>query len=146
MAAGDSLSGVDGSVTTPAYGVPQNTVDVHVFAWDGTLDRDVVGDSNFDDATNWKTKLGGMYHMTGTFQGTLVGTGVPLVGRPLGIADFGTKNAQPLASMILQVETGGTYTFAAILSNLNTRVVKTETRGAIITGTFESDGDVVVAP
>jgi hypothetical protein len=140
MAAGDSLTGVDGSCSVPNdWGVPQETTNIHIFAWEGVLDREVVDDSNFDDTTNWKSKLGGMYHMTGTFTGTVV------KGSDLGIADFGTKNQQPKASLVLTVESGGTYTCTAILSNLNTRVNKIETRGAIITGSFESDGDVTVA-
>lgn len=133
----ETYTGVDGSFATPAYGVPQKTTNVHIFAWEMTLDREVVDDSNFDDTTNWKTKLGGMYHATGTFTGTIVKDSV------LGIADFGTKNAPPIASFVLTTEAGSFYTFTGILSNLNTRMNKTEARGAIITGTFESDGEVV---
>ncbi len=133
----ETYTGVDGACSVPAYGVPQETTNIHIFVWEMTLDREVVDDSNFDDATNWKSKLGGMYHATGTFTGTIVKDSV------LGIADFGTTNAPPIASFVLTTEAGSFYTFAGILSNLNVRMNKTEARGATITGTFESDGEVV---
>jgi hypothetical protein len=132
----NSITGVDGSCSLPAWGVPQETTNIHIFQWEATFDREVVDDSNFDDTTNFKTKLGGMYHATGTCQGTIVS------GSDLGIADFATKNAQPAANLLLLTETGHQYDFSAILSNINTRVNKTETRGAIVTLTFESDGDI----
>ncbi len=133
----ETYTGVDGACAVPAYGVPQETTNVHIFAWEMTLDREVVDDSNFDDTSNWKGKLGGMYHATGTFTGTIV------KDSDLGIADFGTKNAPPLGDFVLTTEAGSFYTFTGILSNLNVRMNKTEARGAIITGTFESDGEVV---
>jgi hypothetical protein len=140
MAAGDTITGVNGSVTIPAtIGVPQETVDIHIFEFTASVDQDIVDDSNFEGADNWKTTVGLMHHLTGTCRGTIMaGTGAEL-----GIADFATVNAQPTAGFVLTADTGRTYTFAAIISNINVVVAKTDR--CFCTLSFESSGDIEIA-
>lgn len=126
-------TGVRGDVTN-ATG---DGVDAFIFQWSADFQREVFDISNFDDDTNARFKLGGMYHLVGTCQAYLDN------GAPPAIADFLTEDFIPTATIVLQTFAAKTYTFKAIISNMN---VAMEKRGqSIVTLSFESSEAVTAA-
>lgn len=106
--------------------------------WTASIDREVHDITNFDDSTtNARTKLGGMYDLKGTCEGTVNGAAMP------ALLDVKTPDSTGKASMILTSSAGHTYTFTAITSNLSLDVPKAGVQ--TFTLSFESSGAVEVA-
>lgn len=128
------VSGVNGSITFPTAVGGQT---VQITDWTATIQRDIHDVSNFDDTDNWRKKQGGMAHLTGSCTGFFDAD----VGDTDKITTFGTEDAAPTASCVLQAYTAKTFSFTGILGNLTVTVSKTGGPVAI-SFTFESSGAV----
>lgn len=142
-------TGVSGSVTIPTPPNIAGTANIHFFEWRFDITREVFDDSNFDTATNGRTKVGGMYDGVGTARGTSDRADFST------IMDFATLHANPVAAFVLKegdvVDATGAdigdsdYTFAAIIRRITHTCVKPdrvfydiefETSGEIVPGTL----------
>lgn len=130
-----TLTGVAASVTVPGgLSLPAN---MHIFEWTANTQRVLFDDSNFDNATNAITQVGGMYKLVGSFQATVDQEDAASIG------DLDTEHGVATVGMVLTLISGKTKTFAAIISNIN-EVARKNDR-VFITVNFESSGDVVTA-
>jgi len=125
-----ALSGATGSVTNTAV-VGQTTL---ITRWTASVERDIHDISNFDTATNERTKLGGMMDLKGTCEGT-VDDGAMLV-----LTQLQAEDSTGTAAFVLTSKAGNTYSFTAIVSNLSMDVPK----GGVQTWSmaFESSGAI----
>ncbi len=127
------ISGSQGSVT---IGVTEKGATISVTEWSGTITQDVFENTPFTVTDNAKTKGLGMSTITGTL------TGFPLTTIEPELGTIATNNAPAIAGMVLQSESGKTYTFAAVTTMT---VGVTKTGAATVTIDFESSGDPVIA-
>ena len=127
-----TLTGVGGSVTITEPGLAG--LSLHFFEWRATIHRDVFDDSNFDDAKNARTKIGGMYDLKGTARATADQADHPSIG------SMATEHATPTAAFVLQLISGKTLTFAGICSDIAIATVKGDR--VFYDLTFESSDDV----
>ncbi len=152
MAIGNPLTGVTGKVTiTPgsaqsdpaiALGTGASPTAVgHITRWSADIRRDVGPNDTFDDNDNFKRKIGGMYDLAGTCEGWMDDA---LAFNLTNI--IAADHLPPSTATIVLAVTGSTvtYTFVAIISNINMQVVKGSdlSRFAL---TFESDSAITVA-
>lgn len=108
--------------------------------WTATVDREIFDTTNFDGLDNWRTKLGGMAHLTGSATG-FFDADTTTAGAINKISAFSTQDDAADAAIVLTAYTGKTFTFTGIISNLTTGVVKTG--GPVsISFNFESSGAV----
>lgn len=130
-----AITGVLGGVTIPsgAGGVTAN-----IFEWSANTPRDIHDATTFDSDTNARTKVGGMYDLKGTCQAYMDDGGLPI------LTHIQTANAPPVAAFVLTAHTGKTYTFPGIISDIGNVVQKAQGL-SVVTLTFESSGDIVVA-
>lgn len=122
-------TGVDGNVTIPAGEGALTTLEI--FRWTANIQRDVNDVSKFGSADNHREKIGGLVHITGTFESYYAGTKVDL-------AKLQEINHSPTAGFTLTLDATNTknYQFAGILGNIN---ITTEKAGMVtVTGSFES--------
>lgn len=145
MAYAASLHGSDGSCTLATdYDDLVAGTDIHIYEWHATFTRDLIEDSGFDQATNWKQNVGGMYDLKGTAIATqMVGRNSPMGADVGNVVGFEDQNATVSANdFTLQTVTGDTYTFKGIISSIRTVTRKTDR--VIVTIAFESHGEVTV--
>ena len=138
-----SLHGSGGSVTVSTdYADLLAGTDIDFFEWHATFDGSLTDDSNFSDATNFRTYLGTMHDLKGTAVGRMIRLTSLSNANPV-LYDAATQNASaPTADFTLTTESGSTYTFDGIISSVKTTVIKTGVVGVIVT--FESSGDITV--
>ena len=145
MAYVKSLHGSDGSCTMASdYDDIVGGTQIHFYEWHATFTRDLIEDSGFDAADNWKTVVGGMYDLKGTALATqMVGQESPLGADVGNVVGFEDQNATVSANdFTLQAVTGDTYTFKGIVTSIRTVTRKADR--IIVTVSFESHGDVTV--
>lgn len=131
------VSGANGGVTFPTAVGGQT---IQITDWTGTIDREIFDVSNFDDTDNWRTKQGGMSHLTGSATGFFDAD----VSDADKATTFGTEDASPTASCVLTAYTAKTFTFGGILSNITFGATKAG--GPVpISFNFESSGAVTEA-
>ncbi len=128
-----TLTGVGGSATIGGM----TAAGYHIFEWSLDTQREVFDDSNFDDPTNARTKVGGMYHGVGRCRATLAS------GQALQLADVATENAQPTAGFILKAAGTNQYTFSAMITNIAVAAVKSDRIFYDIS--FETSGAIAAA-
>lgn len=144
MAYTKTLHGSDGAFTPHEdYSEITPSTNVHFYEWHATIARDLIEDSGFDQSTNWKQNVGGLYDLKGTAVGTIV-VGAWTLGPGLDATHgAGVQNATfTSGDFSLQAVTGDTYTFAGIISSW--RVVTRKPDRVILTVSFESHAAVAV--
>ena len=128
-----AISGALGGITN-VTGDGQTAL---ITRWTASVDREVFDISNFDDATtNARTKLGGMYDLKGTCEGTVDS------GSMADLTGIQAVDSTGTANMILKSATGQQYDFTAITSNLSLDTPKVGVQ--TFTLSFESSGVVTV--
>jgi len=143
MAYVSTLHGSAGGFTPDTvYGTITPDDFIHFFEWHATIARDLIEDSGFDQAINWKQNVGGLYDLKGTAIGTLK-KGVALPGLD-ATHGAGVQNVTGASTgdFTLTVATGDTYTFKGIVSSWKTVVRKPDR--VIVTIGFESHAAVAV--
>ena len=151
MAIGNPLTGVTGKVTiTPGGATADPAIHLgtaatptavgHITRWSADIRRDVGPNDTFDNSDNFKRKIGGMYDIAGTCEGWM-DDALAFNLTNIIAADY---LAPATATLVLAV-TGSTvtYTFVAIISNINMQVVKGSELSRF-TLTFESDSAITV--
>jgi hypothetical protein len=143
MAYVKSLHGSSGSFAVPTdYADCLADTIIHFYEWHATIARELLDDTRFENADNFKRVIGGMYDLKGTAVGTLIkSAALPGLDATHGM---GVQNVsgETTGSFTLTVASGDTYVFDGIISNINTVVNKP--RKIIVTVSFESHGDVAV--
>jgi hypothetical protein len=129
-----SLTGCVGAVTIPATEGPA----INVFEWTGDLRRDIFDDSDFNSASNARSKMGGMADMVGTVRGRCQTGVLPTLG------DMNVEHDVGAAGFQLESDAANSknYSFTGILSQV--RVTTPKTGQIEVTATFESSGTVAV--
>ena len=127
-----TLTGVASSVTIPGgMSLPAN---LHTFEWTANIQRTIFDDSNFDDATNAITQVGGMYKLVGSFQATVDQADAASIG------DLNTEHGVGTDTFVLTLISTKKYTFTAIVTSIN--VVARKNDRVFMTVNFESSGDI----
>ena len=128
-----SLTGCVGSATIT------DGPTLNIFEWSADIRRTIYDDSDFNSATNARSKMGGMADMVGTIRGRAQTGTTPSIG------SMATEHATATGAFYL-VSQGGTsdknYKFAGILSQM--RVSEPKQGQVEVTATFESSGAVEV--
>lgn len=127
-----AVTGVKGAVVIPGtHGIPTALVT----RWTMSVEREVFDISNFDNATNERTKLGGMVHIVGTLEGIVDSTTTP----PL--TDLIKEDSLGIAALQLEIDAGATknYSFSAIITSLAFDIPKAGV--ATFVASFESTND-----
>ncbi len=143
MALGNVLSGVKGSLSIDlnvlSVGTGGTIKVAHVTRWSADIRRDVVNPDSFDDADNFKNKIGGMHDIAGTCEGWMDDA------LAFNLTKLIATDHVPSAASILLIVKDGTvfYGFLALISNLNMQVVKGSDLSRF-TCSFESSGVISV--
>jgi len=134
------VTGVGGKVTIPdAAGGTTG----FITSWRADITREVIDATTFDDLTNARTKLGGMYDLKGSCEAWFAKDDVP------DIADFLIEDAEPTAVATFELigvrddavsANNKGYNFGGIISSLSINVEKVGQ--ARVTISFESSGDI----
>lgn len=136
------VSGAKGGVTFPT-GSGEAGQSLAINEWTATVEREIFDTTNFDGSDNWRTKLGGMAHLTGSATG-FFDADATVAGAINKISAFSTQDDAADASITLTAYTSKTFTFTGIVSNITFGVVKTG--GPVsISFNFESSGAVTEA-
>jgi len=131
------LTGVSGGLTIPATEGPST---VHFYRWACRLIRAIFEDSNFDGATNAKTKIGGMCRAEGTFEGTADSASMPTIGTIETEHDAG--GTSPFVMILDSVfSTDMAISFNALLRDVTITTPKRDR--IIVTGGFVSAAEIV---
>lgn len=133
-----AITGVTGSVSFTGLGAPADA-NLRMTRWTANIRRDIHETSNWVDATNAKTKVGGMYDLAGSAEGFL-DSGFNLVA---GDASGFEAEDAAAAAIVLTASTLRTFTFTGLISNYR---VTSEKNGVVtVAFDFESSGAVVPA-
>lgn len=124
-------SGVGGAVTLPSGAGGQTGL---IRTWNATIAQEIIDATTFSDSGNMRTKIGGMYDLKGTCEAIFDGSAVPALGTLVTADSAGTSG------FVLLLSSGESYDFTGIISNIGISIEKTGQ--AIVTMTFESDGEV----
>lgn len=112
------------------------TQQTEITEWNATIESDMFPDGDFGSTQYFSTETRGMYDLKGTARG-LVAAGV------LPALTFLPDGALPSGAFVLTSDSGNTYSFTGVISNLS---VKTPKKGlAEFTVTFESSGAISYA-
>jgi hypothetical protein len=127
-----TLTGAGGSVTLA------DGPSINIFEWSADVRRDIFDDSNFNDAKNARTKMGGMADLAGSCRGTMKSGTTPTFG------SMATEHTPPTAAFYLEADNANNtnYKFAANLTNMTIEVRKTDR--IIVSVSFQSSGAVAV--
>lgn len=131
------ITGVTGNVTPHTdHGLASA---IHVTRWNATINRDIHDISSWADNANAKKKIGGMYDLSGSFEGFLDDT---TNINNTGASGFQAEDAPP-ASFVLTSSTGRTLTFSGLLSAIR---LSSEKAGVVtVSADFVSSGEVTPA-
>lgn len=131
-----SLTGAVGSVTIPGAEGPS----LNIFEWSADIRRDIFEDSDFNSATNARSKRGGMADMVGTIRGRAKEGTTPGIGAMATLHHAGTALFYLEADGAVGVDAN--YKFTGIMSQMR---ISTPKVGEIeVSATFESTGVVEV--
>jgi hypothetical protein len=115
---------------------------INIFEWSADLRRDIYDDSDFNSATNARSKMGGMADLVGTIRGRAKEGTTPDFGTTSGMD---AEHATAAANFYLVTQGGTTdsnYKFSGLLSQMR---ISTPKVGQIeVTANFESSGAVLV--
>jgi hypothetical protein len=103
--------------------------------------RDVQANETFDTTGNFKRKIGGMYDIAGTCQGYTDAVKAFEL-KNIIVEDFIPASSDNIELVVRAGSTNLSYTFDAIISNVNMQVIKGSELNAF-TLTFESTGAIV---
>lgn len=130
-----TLTGVGGSVTIAEIAT---AAALHFFEWSLDIQRDVIDDSNFSDASNARTFIDGLYHGVGRARATAAQS------QALQLGKLDVEHAQPTADFELRSQTGAVahtaYTFSGIITGLTVAVNKRDR--VFYDVAFETSGDI----
>lgn len=129
-----ALTGVSGGFSMNAADGPST---VTFFKWTCRLIRQIIDDSNFGDATNARTKIGGMTHAEGTFEGVAAGS-TPTLGTLLTEHESGPGTADWVMTLDSVFGTDMAIQFECMLRNVTTDTSKTDR--IFVSGAFRSAG------